>query len=146
MSNHREALSILEEFGIRLIDGRSYPGIRETRAATTLQKIFAAKGEDHYRLVLLTVAETENNQGYIDKHLLWAVSDLVERYRAIIEAKPTDWLECFDRAPVAELQVVAKGLKHQRYALVGMIAERVVKRFGPNAGQGELFDEKRRAA
>ncbi len=146
MSNHREALAILNEFGIKLIDGRSYPGIRETRAATTLKKIYEAKGEDHYRLVLSTVAETNNNQGYIDKHLLWAVSDLVERYRPLIEERPTEWLECFDAAPVAELQVVAKGLRHQRYALVGMIAERIVRRFGPNAGQGDLFDDRRRAA
>ncbi len=97
-------------------------------------------------MVLSTVAETENNQGYIDKHLLWAVSDLVEAYREIVEYQTTDWLECFDAAPVAELQVVAKSLAHQRFALVGMIAERIVRRFGPNAGQGDLFDDRRSAA
>lgn len=137
--------AICEEFGVKIVDGRAYPGIRETRAVFTMHKILMAKGEDHFRLVMSTVAETENNQGYIDKHLLFAVSDLVERYRAIIEAAPTEWLECFDAAPVAELQVVAKGLTHQRFALVGMIAERVVRRFGPNAGQGDLFDDRRAA-
>ena len=111
----------------------------------TLDRILTAKGEDHFRLVLSTVAETENNQGYIDKYLLWAVSDLVEAYRVLIEAKPSEWLECFDAAPVGELQVVAKDLRHQRFALVGMLAERVVRRFGPNAGQGDLFDERRAA-
>lgn len=138
--------SICQEYRIRIVDGRSYPGIRETRAVSTLDRLLASKGEDHFRMVLTTVAETENNQGYIDKHLLWAVSDLVETYAAIVEAKTSEWLECFDAAPVGELQVVSKGLRHQRYALVGMLAERVVKRFGPNAGQGDLFDEKRRAA
>jgi uncharacterized protein (UPF0218 family) len=137
---------ICEEYGIVIVDGRSYPGIRETRAVATMEKILRAKGEDHFRLVMSTVAETHNNQGYIDKHLLWAVSDLVERYRAIIEVNTSEWLECFDEAPVAELQVVAKGLPHQRFALVGMIAERVVRRFGPNAGQGDLFDDRRKAA
>lgn len=137
--------SICEEYGIRIVDGRSYPGIRETRAVVTLDRILASKGEDHFRYVLSTVAETENNQGYIDKHLLWAVSDLVEQYRHIVDAMPTEWLETFDRAPVGELQVVSKPLKHQRFALVGMLAERVVRRFGPNAGQGDLFDERRAA-
>lgn len=141
----KRVYSLCEEYGIKIVDGRSYPGIRETRAVVTMDSILAAKGEDHFRLVLSTVAETENNQGYIDKHLLRAVSDLVHEYRAIIEATPTEWLECFDAAPVAELQVVAKGLPHQRYALVGMIAERIVRRFGPNAGQGDLFDDRRAA-
>ena len=135
--------TICEEYGLRIVDGRSYPGIRETRAVVTLDRILTGKGEEHFRLVLSTVAETENNQGYIDKHLLWAVSDLVEQYRHIIETMPTEWLETFDMAPVGELQVVSKPLKHQRFALVGMIAERVVRRFGPNAGQGDLFAERR---
>ncbi|MDR6759400.1 hypothetical protein J2Y48_004716 [Mycoplana sp. BE70] len=78
---------ICEEYGVTIVDGRSYPGIRETRAVVTLDRILAAKGEDHFRLVLSTVAETENNQGYIDNHLLLAVSDLVETYRAIVEPR-----------------------------------------------------------
>lgn len=137
--------SICEEYGLRIVDGRSYPGIRETRAVGTLDKILTAGGEDHFRLVISTVVETENNQGYIDKYLLFAVSDLVEKFRAIIEATPTEWLECFDRAPVGELQVVAKGIGNQRISLVAMLSERVVRRFGPNAGQGDLFDERRAA-
>lgn len=138
--------SLCEEYGIAIVDGRAYPGIRETRAVVTMDRILTGKGEDHFRMVLSTVAETHNNQGYIDKHLLWAVSDLVETYRIIVEQHTSEWLECFDAAPVAELQVVAKSLRHQRYALVGMIAERIVRRFGPNAAQGDLFDDRRRAA
>jgi hypothetical protein len=137
---------LCEEYGIRIVDGRSYPGIRETRAVVTMERILLSKGEAHTRLVLSTVAETENNQAYIDKYLLWAVSDLVDAYRDIVERSASDWLSCFDKAPVAELQVVAKALPHQRYALVGMLAERVARQFGPNAGQGELFDERRRPA
>ena len=111
-----------------------------------MDRILNGKGVDHFRMVLSTVAETENNQGCIDKHLLWAVSDLVETYGAVVEQAPTEWLECFDAAPEGQLQVVAKGLRHQRYALVGMIAERIIRKFGPNAGQGDLFDDRRRAA
>ncbi len=137
--------SVCAEYSLKIVDGRSYPGIRETRAVFTMDKILRAKGEAHFRMVLSTVAETENNQGYIDKHLLWAVSDLVEAYSGIVEHQTSEWLECFDAAPVAELQVVAKSLPHQRFALVGMIAERIVRRFGPNAGQGDLFDDRRAA-
>jgi hypothetical protein len=137
--------ALCEEYRIKIVDGRSYPGIRETRAVHTMDKILRLKGEDHFRMVLSTVAETNNNQGYIDKHLLFAVSDLVETYRVIVETKTSQWLECFDAAPVAELQVVAKSLPHQRFALVGMIAERVIRRFGPNAAQGDLFDDRRAA-
>jgi hypothetical protein len=137
---------LCEEYGIRIVDGRSYPGIRETRAVTTMDKILRAKGEDHFRMVLSTLAETENNAGYLDKYLWWAVSDLVETFAHIIEAKPTEWLEAFDAAPVGELQYIARPLKHQRYALVGMLAERVMIKFGPNAGQADLFDDRRKAA
>ncbi|MDX1240374.1 hypothetical protein GOL95_09965 [Sinorhizobium medicae] len=138
--------SLCEEYGITIVDGRAYPGIRETRAVVTMDRILSAKGEDHFRMVLSTVAETENNQGYIDKHLLWCVSDLVSTCHAIIEDRPMEWLEMFDAAPVAELQYIAKRLPHQRFALVGMLYERVIRKFGPNATQGDLFDDRRRAA
>jgi hypothetical protein len=138
--------SLCSEYGIRIVDGRSYPGIRETRAVTTMQKILNAKGEGHFRMVLSTVAETENNAAYLDKYLFWAVSDLVETFSHIIEAKPSEWLEAFDAAPVGELQYIARPLKHQRYALVGMLAERVMIKFGPHAGQADLFDDRRKAA
>lgn len=137
---------LCEEYGITIVDGRSYPGIRETRAVTTMERILLAKGEDHFRMVLSTVAETENNAAYLDKFLWWSVSDLVETFAHIIEARPSEWLETFDRAPVGELQFIARSLKHQRYALVGMLAERVMIKFGPNAGQADLFDERRKVA
>lgn len=134
--------ALCEEYGIKIVDGRDYPGIRETRAVVTLSRILASKGEAHLRMVLSTAAETNNNQGYLDKHLFWAVSDLVSAYRDIVEQRTTEWLEAFDAAPVAELQVVAKQLPHQRYALVGMLAERVARKFGPNAGQGDFLDDR----
>ena len=137
--------SICTEYGIKIVDGRDYPGIRETRAVVTMDRILAAKGEDHFRMVMSTVAETSNNQGYIDKHLLWAVSDLVSACHEIIEQRPTEWLETFDAAPVAELQYIAKQLPHQRFALVGMLFERVVIRFGPNAAQPDMFSDRRMA-
>lgn len=134
--------SLCEEYGITIVDGRAYPGIRETRAVVTMDRILSAKGEDHFRMVLSTVAETENNAAYLDKYLFWAVSDLVDAYGRLIEEEPTKWLEMFDAAPVGELQVVARKLAHQRYAIVGMLAERVVRTFGPRAVQPDLFDDR----
>jgi hypothetical protein len=111
-----------------------------------MERILNSRGEDHFRMVLSTVAETDNNQGSIDKHLLWACSDLVAACHSIVESRPIEWLECFDAAPVAELQYIARRLPHQRFALVGMLYERIVRKFGPNAAQGDLFDDRRRSA
>lgn len=156
--------TLCQEYGITIVDGRAYPGIRETRAVVTMDRILSAKGEDHFRMVLSTVAETENNAAYLDKYLFWAISDLVETFVAIVEARTSEWLEVFDAAPVGELQYIARRLRHQRFALVGMLTERVVRHFGPTLdaptssgprvqgtvpmlpGQFELFDEKRTAA
>ncbi|MGZ2449596.1 hypothetical protein ACVIRO_002350 [Rhizobium ruizarguesonis] len=137
--------TLCTEYGITVVDGRAYPGIRETRAVTTMERILNSKGEDHFRMVLITLAETENNAAYLDKYLWWAVSDLVEAYSHLVEAQPTEWLKAFDAAPVGELQYIARPLKHQRYALVGMLAERIAIAFGPRATQPDLFSDRRAA-
>ena len=134
--------SLCTEHGIRIVDGRAYPGIRETRAVTTMERILNSKGEDHFRMVLVTLAETENNAAYLDKYLWWACSDLVETFHHLVEGHTSEWLEMFDKAPVAQLQFIARKLKHQRFALVGMLAERVAIHFGPNAMQKDMFDDR----
>ncbi|MCV9960405.1 hypothetical protein OIU34_00700 [Pararhizobium sp. BT-229] len=141
--------AIATEYGIEIIHARAYPDVRQTRAVATMDRILRNRGEDHFRMVMSTLAETENNQGQLDEHLFWAVSDLVEACKEIIEAEPSRWLEVFDAAPVGELQYIAKGLAgitHQRHAIAGMLFERVVRVFGPNAAQLDLFDERRRSA
>lgn len=137
--------TLCTEYGITIVDGRAYPSIRETRAVTTMERILNARGEDHFRMVLITLAETENNAAYLDKYLWWAVSDLVEVYSHLVEAQPSEWLKAFDAAPVGELQYIARPLKHQRYALVGMLAERITIAFGPRATQPDLFSDRRAA-
>lgn len=141
--------SIATEYGIEIIDARAYPDIRQTRAVATMDRILRNRGEDHFRIVMSTLAETNNNQGSLDEYLFWAVSDLVEACKGIIEAEPTRWLEVFDAAPVGELQYIARdlsGITHQRHAIAGMLYERIVRAFGPNAAQPDLFDERRRSA
>ena len=134
------------EFGIRIVDARTYPGIRETRATATMDRILKNKGYEHFRMVMMTLGETENNQGQIDEFLLYAVSDLVETYRPLIEDDASKWLACFDKAPVGELQYIVRRQRRQRYKLFGMIAERIYIAFGPRSVQPDLFDDRRRTA
>lgn len=137
---------VCEEFGIRIVDGRAYPDIRETRAVATMDRILRNRGYDHFRWVIMTLAETENNAGHLDEYLISAVSDLVMACKRIIEEKPSEWLECFDRTPVGQLQFIARdlsGITHQRHAIAGMLYERIYRAFGPLAVQPDLFDERR---
>lgn len=137
---------ICEEYNIAIISGDRIPDIRETRACATLGKLLDKYGEDHFRLVMSTIAETSNNQGHIDEYLIWAVSDLVRSCRSIIEEKPTEWLALWDRIEVGKLQYYARdlvGISRQRDVLCGMFYERIVRAFGPGAAQPDLFDERR---
>jgi hypothetical protein len=137
---------VCQEFGIRVIDARSYPGIRETRATATMERILHNKGYEHFRLVMMTLGETENNQGQIDEFLLYAVSDLVDEYADLIEEDASKWLACFDKAPIGELQYIIRRQRRQRHKLFGMIAERIYIAFGPKSVQPDLFDDRRRTA
>lgn len=135
---------VCKEFGITIVPGTSYPGIRETRAVKIMDHILKVKGYEHFRLVMMTVGETENNQGQIDEYLLWAVSDTVEEYRHLIEEEASKWLACFDKAPVGELQYIVRRQRKQRFKLAGMLAERIYIAFGPKSVQPDLFDDRTR--
>jgi hypothetical protein len=136
--------SVCDEFGIKIVDARTYPGIRETRAVATMENILEAKGYEHFRLVMMTLGETENNQGQIDEYLLYAVSDLVAEYAHLIEDDASKWLSCFDRAPIGELQYIVRRQRKQRHKLFGMISERIYIAFGPKSVQPDLFDDRAR--
>lgn len=133
------------EFGIRIIDGRRYPEIGETRAVATLVRIERRHGPGHLRLVLATLAQTENNKACLDEYALNSISDLIRACPSIIENRMSDWLEVFDAAPVGELQFIARdliGITPQRHALSGLLYERIVRRFGPGYAQPDLFDDR----
>lgn len=128
-----KALAMCAEFGLTIIGKSAYPRPGETRAPKTLERILAKRGEAHLRLLLSTLAETENNQAVLDEALLWAVSDLVIACGEFIERRPSDWLELFDRMPVGDLQWTAQHLSghvSQRAALAGMLFERFYRVFG----------------
>lgn len=138
--------ALCKEYRIEIIVSTWYPGVRQTRAAGTLNRIYATRGEDNFRWTLITIGETENNQGMIDEFLLWAVSDLVRDCMPQIEEDADKWLSVFDKAPIGEMQFILRGRKRQRDKLYGMIFERIVRAFGPRSIQPDLFEEKRGAA
>jgi hypothetical protein len=75
------------------------------------------------------------------------VSDMVRACQALIEREAGAWLETWDRIPAGELQFMCqdlRGLIPQRFALGGMVYERLYRRFGPNADQLDLLDDRRR--
>lgn len=138
--------ALCEEYRIEVVTTTWYPGVRQTRAVGTLNRIYATRGEDNLRWTLITIGETQNSYAVIDEFLLWAVSDLVKDHLKLIEADTDKWLTVFDRAPIVEMQFILKGRKRQRDKLYGMCLERIVAAFGPRSVQPDLFQEKKGVA
>lgn len=134
-------ISICAEYDVRVIANKSgTPGIGETRAKSTLQRILNNHGEDHLRMVLSTLAETGSNRAAITDTTLWAVSDLVRACQPLIEEQAGDWLAAFDSIPVGQLELMAHDYRRGhdgdavgRAALATMIYERLVRIFGLGA-------------
>lgn len=140
--------AMCQEFGIRIVDRHRYPEIGETRAVETLARIMRRHGEAHLRLVLSTLRETANNALLLDEVGLWMASDMIRACHRLVEERAGDWLETWDAIPAADLQFICQdlaGFVPQRYALGGMIYERIYRRFGKNADQLDLLDDRRRA-
>ena len=142
-----DILRLCDEFGIGIVSKHRYPEPGETRAVATLDRICSKYGEVHLRLVLSTLVETSNNKILLDEVGLWCASDMVRKCQPIIDERAGEWLELWDAIPAGELQFVCqelRGVISQRFALGGMIYERIYRRFGPYADQAELFDDRRR--
>jgi len=141
--------ALCREFGIEIIDRNRYPEPGQTRAVETMARIFRRYGEAHLRMVLTTIMQAGNNKLLLDETGLWAVSDMVRACRGLIEREAGAWLDLWDMIPGGELQFICsdlRGIVPQRFALDGMLYERVVRRFGPNADQLDLLDDRRRQA
>ena len=139
--------ALCQEFDIRIIDKSRYPGPSETRAVGTLSKIISRHGMEHARLVMTTLAETENNKRALEAAAFGAASDLIRAKPEWVE--DTDrWYKAWDKTPVGELQALThdlRGYASLRGALTGLIYERLWRAFGPRATQPDLLDERRRA-
>lgn len=100
-------------------------------------------------MVLTTLRETANNHALLDEVGLWSASDMVRACPDILEKHAGEWLELWDVMPVGPLQAIAQrltGVVPVRYALNGMLYERIEGVFGPRATQPDLFDDRRSPA
>lgn len=79
--------ALCDELGIKIVDRHRYPEPGEARAVETLARIIRRHGEGHLRLVLSTLAETDNNKGQLDEVLFWAASDMVRACPEILERR-----------------------------------------------------------
>lgn len=125
--------ALCEEVGLQAIEGTAYPRLGQTRAVATIRRIIERFGEEHARLVLMTLAETENNRALVDEVCLWMASDMVRVFRTEIEHDASAWLARWDSMPVGYLQSVSHGLKgtiKQRDALSGMVYRELRKFYG----------------
>lgn len=138
---------ICDEFSVEVIEPNRYPGVGQTRAVGALTNIAATHGEGHLRLVMSTLAETENNRKSIDQVTLWCISHLLRAYPHLVEREFGRWLECFDAMPFDELAAMTnttlRGRVKLPHALAGAVNERIYRFFGPNALEPDLFDERR---
>lgn len=139
--------ALCEEFEVRIVPKSSYPGPGETRAVGALAKIINRHGMEHARLVMTTLAETENNKLALEASAFGAASDLIRACPEWVE-DASKWLAVWDKTPVGELQDLTHGLRghvSMRSALAGLIYERLWRAFGPRSIQPDLLDERRRA-
>lgn len=138
---------LCREFGVTIIDKSRYPGPGETRAVATLEKIIRRHGMEHARLVMTTLAETENNKAALEAAAFGAASDLIRACPEWVE-DASKWLAVWDKTPVGELQALTHDLRghvSMRGALAGLIYERLWRAYGPRSVQPDLLDERRRA-
>ena len=138
--------ALCKEFDVEIIGKSRYPEPGQTRAGETLSRIMRRHGEAHLRIVMMTLAETANNKTLLDEVGLWMASDMVRKCEWLIDGRAEDWLDIWDVMPVGELQFLCQdlaGVIPQRYALGGMVYERLYRRFGPNADQLDLLDDRR---
>ncbi|MBB3411229.1 hypothetical protein FHT87_005182 [Rhizobium sp. BK316] len=129
------------------------PAVGETRAVVTLQRICRRYGEDHGRFLVMTLAETANNKSALTETTLWAVSDMIratnENFPDLIENNVESWFKFWDALPLGWLEhwcLDLDGIIPKRYALSGMIYERLKRQFGGLAKQPDLLDDRRRGA
>lgn len=142
------AVDICREFDVRIVDKSRYPGPGETRAVATLEKIICRHGMEHARLVMTTLAETENNKAALEAAAFGAASDLIRAKPEWVE-DASKWLAVWDKTPVGELQALAHDLRghvSMRGALAGLIYERLWRAYGPRSIQPDLLDERRKIA
>ncbi|MBZ5761568.1 hypothetical protein LAV84_18370 [Rhizobium sp. VS19-DR104.2] len=148
--SYPEAEALLDEFGIVVVPKNVVPKHGQTRAVASVERIRRRHGAPHTRMVLMTLAETANNDVALDETGLWATSDIIlafnKNFPDVMENDVSRFLAFFDGVPVGNLQYFCYGLDgitNKRSALVGIIWERACRVF--SKGQLELLDDRRTA-
>lgn len=132
---NREAVAILTELGVEIVAKNVAPRPGQTRSVGTVQKIIRRHGEDHARLVLMLIMQSENNRAALCEASIGAVSDLVEEFRRIYPDKAengiSELFDFLDRTPIAQIRAAYIGdCKDKRGRLCGMMQERMLLHFG----------------
>jgi len=150
MTNHPRAEAIFAEHGIAVVPAHVMPAVGQTRAIVTLERIINRHGDDHARFVVMTLAETANNKGFIDETSLWVVSDMIraaeKNFPDLVTNNVTAWFSFFDSLPMGWLQLWAldlDGVVSKRHAIDGMVYERMKRIFGSMSVQPDLLDDRR---
>ena len=125
--------ALCDEVGLEAIEGTAYPRLGQTRAINTIRALIDNFGDEHTRLVLMTLAQTSNNKALVDRECLWMVSDMVLKFAEEIERDASFWLAAWDEMPLGYLQSIShelRGLVKQRDALAGLVYRELRKRYG----------------
>ncbi|WP_027685074.1 hypothetical protein [Rhizobium leguminosarum] len=151
--NYPDAEAIFEEFNVRIVPANVVPLVGETRAVATLHRIAKRHGEEHARFVVMTLAETANSKASINETALWAVSDLVllaeKNFPHLVTTDVENWFKFFDQLPLGWIQFWSldmDGIVPKRFAVAGMVYERMKRTFGPLQIQPDFFDDRRQIA
>lgn len=108
---------------------------------------------DHARFTVMTLAETANSKAHLNESAFWAVSDLIllaeKNFPHLVTTDVDAWFQFFDGLPLGWLQfwsIDMDDIVPKRFALVGMVYERMKRVFGPLHRQPDLLDDRRGAA
>lgn len=149
MIQHPEAEAIFREYDITVVPANVMPAVGQSRAVGTLQRIIDRRGSNHAKMVVMTFAETANSKASINEYSLWAVSDLLllaeKNFPHLVTTDVESWFQFFDGLPLGWLQFWTHdmdGIVPKRFALVGMVYERMKRVFGPLYMQPDLLDDR----
>ncbi|MBO4227222.1 hypothetical protein [Bradyrhizobium neotropicale] len=122
--------NLLAEFQIRVVPIAQRLQQRETHAEQTMRRILEARGEEHLRLILMAIVETnENNSTMLVAPVLWAISDLLLAHPSWFGAGLLDTLDEIDLRQLYVGAQANKGAVPLRYGVGALLYERLRTKF-----------------
>jgi hypothetical protein len=112
---------------VRIVPVTRRPRDNETTAVATLRGILAAHGEEHFVMLIRTIAESEGNARALVAPILYGVSDVMAAFPSWPD-KGLDWIEAFDAIDLQSLLRLARPLcnvskQKPRAAIGGMLVQ-----------------------